>query len=281
MSNDATKPPPGAQGRGEIRDLLDRHAHRPNKNLGQHFLADPNLVDRIVRAAGVGPGDQVVEIGAGTGTLTVALAATGATVVAYEIDRHLAPVLEDVLAGTGVDLRIADVTDVDLQQDLADGPWVLVANLPYNVGTPLVLDILRTTPAVERLIVMVQREVGERLVAEPGSRIYGVPSVIAGMRSRAEIQFAVPSGVFLPAPDVESAVVSLTRIEPPPHVDLAETLAQTAFRQRRKMLRRSLAGHVERVGEVLEAAGIDPAARPETLHPDDFVRLAAVVAGSP
>ncbi len=268
----------GAQGRREVRELLSRHGHRPNKALGQHFLVDPNVVDRIVRTAAVGPGDRVVEVGAGTGTLTRALAATGATVVAFEIDRHLEPVLREALSGVAVDLRFAEATAATLASALGEGPWVMVANLPYNVGTPLLLDVLRDVPAVSRFVVMVQREVADRLAAGPGSRTYGLPSVVAGLRARVSAAFGVSREVFVPPPDVDSAVVVLDRVEPPPHVGRAETLAAAAFGQRRKMLRRSLATVLPDAVALLEAAGIDPAARPEMLTPEDFVRLAAVEA---
>jgi len=261
-----------------MRDLLARYHHRPNKSLGQHFLADPNLVDRIVRTAGVGVGDRVVEVGAGTGTLTRALAATGAHVVAYEIDRHLAPLLEEALDGTAVEIRFEEATVAALRTGLGDGPWVMVANLPYNVGTPLLLDTLRTVPAVVRFVVMVQREVADRLGAEPGSRTYGLPTVVAGLRSRITVAFAVGREVFVPPPDVDSAVVVLERVEPPAGVERAEALAAAAFGQRRKMLRRSLATVLADATAILDAAGIDPAARPETLAPLDFVRLAAAEA---
>ncbi len=265
-----------AQGRGEIRRLLGEHEHKPNKRLGQHFLADPNLVQRIVTAARVGPGDRVVEIGAGTGTLTRALAGTGARVVAYEIDEHLRPLLEETLAGSGAEVRFADATAVDLGAELGEGPWTLVANLPYNVGTPLVLEVLRHVPAVQRQVVMVQREVADRLAAGPGSRVYGLPSVVASLYGRARTLFTVPPSVFVPAPDVESAVVEVTRDEPPEQAAAAVHLAGAAFAQRRKMLRNSL-GHLVTESQLREA-GIDPGARPETLAPGDFVRLAEALA---
>jgi 16S rRNA (adenine1518-N6/adenine1519-N6)-dimethyltransferase len=263
-----------AQGKAEIRSLLERHGHRPNKSLGQHFLGDPNLVARIVRTAGVGPGDKVVEVGAGTGTLTKALAATGAVVVAYEVDRHLQPLLDEALQGVDVDMRLIDVTTIDLASDLGDGPWVMVANLPYNVGTPLVLDVLRGVPAVVRFIVMVQREVADRMVARPGSRVYGLPSVIVALRSNARVAFGVGRDVFYPRPDVESAVVVVERKEPAALVDRAEVLAAAAFGQRRKMLRRSLRSALVDPDATMRRAGIDPAARPETLAPEQFVDLA-------
>jgi 16S rRNA (adenine1518-N6/adenine1519-N6)-dimethyltransferase len=270
--------PIGPQGRTEIRRLLEHHGHHPNKSLGQHFLADPNLVDRIVRTAAVGAGDRVVEIGAGTGTLTAALAATGAHVVAYEIDRHLRPLLAESLAGPiaagTVELRFEDATSVDLAAALPGEGWVLVANLPYNIGTPLLLDLLRGAPSIERFVVMVQREVAERLAADPGSRLYGLPSVVARLRGEVRLAFVVRPEVFVPAPDVDSAVVTVTRRPPPDGVAGAESLAATAFGQRRKMLRRSLAGAVADPEATLRLAGIDPTARPETLAPEDFVRLA-------
>ncbi len=264
------------QGRGEIKALLERHQIRPSRNLGQNFLGDPNIVERIVRTTGVAAGDRVIEVGAGTGTLTRALADTGATVVAYEVDDRLRPVLEEVLEGTDVELRIDDVTRIDLSQQLGAGPWILVANLPYNVGTPLVLDVLRNVPAVNRLVVMVQREVADRFVAAPGSKVYGIPSVVVGLHAEARLAFTVPPGVFYPVPKVDSAVVVLERVAAPEFADPAVELATAAFQQRRKMLRRSLAEVMDDPVQALAAAGIAETTRPEELEPADFVRLAAV-----
>ena len=145
------------QSRSDIRRLLERHGLHPRKSLGQHFLADPNLIRKVVEVAGVGPSDRVVEVGAGTGALTVALAAAGAHVVAYEVDERLRPVLEETVADTGIDLRFVDVMDVDLQAELEGDRWKLVANLPYNVGTPLVLDVLMIVTKITSATVMVQR----------------------------------------------------------------------------------------------------------------------------
>ncbi len=267
------------QGRRQVRDLLERHRHRPRKRLGQHFLADPNLVERIVRTAGVGPGDRVVEIGAGTGTLTRALAATGAAVVAYEIDRGLEPVLAETLGDSTADVRFEDATKVDLAAALRGGPWTLVANLPYHVGTPLLLDVLRHVPQVTSMVVMVQREVADRLTAGPGSRTYGLPSVVAQLHAVVRFGFPVPAAVFVPEPGVDSAVVTLVRVEPPAPAERAVQLAAAAFNQRRKMLRRSLAGALEDVGPLLARAGIDPTARAEDLAPEDYVHLANAEVG--
>ncbi len=263
-----------------IKRLLSDHDLRPRKRFGQNFLADPNMVDRIVRFAGVDAGSKVVEIGAGTGTLTAALAATGATVLSYEIDRGLEPVLKETLgAFENVDVRFADVQQVDLNEDLSDGPWVLVANLPYNVGTPILLDTLRAVPAIGAFVVMVQREVADRLVAEPGSKVYGLPSVVAGLWGRPVFGFEVPPSVFVPPPDVDSAVVRIDRITPSPFASRAAELAASAFGQRRKMIRRSLGGAVADVAVLLDAAGIDGTRRAETLSVAEYAHLAETEAG--
>jgi 16S rRNA (adenine1518-N6/adenine1519-N6)-dimethyltransferase len=266
----------GGQGKGELRALLQRHGHRPNKALGQHFLADPNVVDRIVRAAEVGPGDRVVEVGAGTGTLTAALAATGAAVVAFEIDRHLETLLMEAVGSLAVELRFESATPHAIS-GLGAGPWTMVANLPYNVGTPLVLDVLQSNADVVRYVVMVQTEVADRLAAGPGSRRYGVPSVIAGLYGEVRTLFPVAPTVFFPPPDVDSAVVEIVRRRDVPDLAAAAVrLASIAFGQRRKMLRGSLASEFDDPIAVLESAGIDPTARPETLEPERFLRLADV-----
>lgn len=264
-----------AQTRTEIADLLKTHGLAPIHRLGQHFLADANITRKIVDLSGIGPGDQVIEVGAGTGTLTRALAITGARVVSYEIDERLRPVLETVTAGLDVDIRFADVTRIDLVSELADGRWVMVANLPYNVGTPLVMDALRWVGTIERFVIMVQREVAERLAAKPGDPQYGLPSVVAGIHSDAYVAFRVPPQVFYPKPRVESAVVVLERRQPPPHADRAIELARAAFGQRRKMLRRSLAGVLDDPAYALARAGIDETARAEELGPDGYLALAA------
>lgn len=264
----------GAQHRGEIRGLLDRYGHKPNPAYGQNFLAEPAIVDAIVDASDVGE-RKVVEVGAGTGTLTAALAASADSVVAYEVDRHLAPLLGDALIGLDVEVRIADATAVEWCDELEGDGWVMVANLPYNVGTGIVLDVLKGAPCVDRLVVMVQREVADRFMAGPGSRTYGVPSVIVGLHGTARLALRVPPGAFEPPPTVESAVVVIDRIPADPHAERAIAIAAAAFGQRRKMLRRSLAATFEDPTAMLTAAGVDPTQRAEELSPSDYLAIAA------
>lgn len=263
-----------AQTRTEISRLLEKHGLKPVHKLGQNFLADANVTRKIVKTAGVGSGDRVVEVGAGTGTLTTALAATGAHVVAYEIDERLRPILESVTAGLSVDLRFADISGVDLANALEGDRWTMVANLPYNVGTNVVMEALRHVFQIKRFVVMVQREVAERLVASPGTSEYGIPSVVTQIHSDAELVFRVPSQVFFPAPNVESAVVAMERRPAPDEAERAIELARAGFGQRRKMLRRSLAVLLEDPVAVLVGASVDPTSRAEQLSPDDYVRLA-------
>lgn len=259
----------GPQGRAELKALLERHGLHPKRRLGQHFLAEPNVVDRIVRVAGVGRGDRVVEIGAGTGTLTRALVAAGAHVVAYEIDRSLEPVL--VEAAPGAELRFEDAAGVDLSRALDGRPWVMVANLPYNVGTGIVLDALQRAATIERFVVMVQREVAERLLAGPGSKAYGIPSVIVALHATGRVEFSVPPHLFVPPPAVESVVVSLDRVPAPDGAAAAVAVAARAFGQRRKMLRRSLDGLVDEA--TILGCGVDPTARAEDLATDAYLAI--------
>ncbi|HEX5947466.1 MAG TPA: 16S rRNA (adenine(1518)-N(6)/adenine(1519)-N(6))-dimethyltransferase RsmA [Acidimicrobiales bacterium] len=297
----------------QVRDLLDEHGLAPSRALGQNFVADPNTVRRIARLAAVGEGDRVVEIGPGLGSLTLALVETGAHVTAVELDRHLLAPLRSVVephgvrvvhgdamrldwgelladTGAGTDIRTdtdtdssAD-TDTDSSTDTGSGtpgrPWTLVANLPYNVATPLVLDLLADVPAIGRMLVMVQREVGERLAARPGSKAYGIPSVKVAYRADAEVVGRVPPTVFIPPPRVESALVRVQRLaEPRVDADPARLfrLVEAGFGQRRKMLRRSLAGLVDADG--FERAGVRPEARAEELDLEAWGRLARLDAG--
>ena len=262
----------------QAQELLDRHGVRPSRALGQNFVVDPNTVRRIVRLAGVEPGDHVVEVGAGLGSLTLALAEAGAEVTAVELDRHLIPVLDEVLATVEPRPTVvqADAMAIDWERLLADSPrWHLVANLPYNVATPLVLDVLDGVPAVDRLLVMVQREVAERLAAPPGTKAYGIPSVKVAYWADAEIVGRVGPNVFLPKPRVESALVRIVRRpEPATPVDPEAlfALVRAGFGHRRKMLRGALAGLVE--PGAFERAGVSPEARAEELSVADWGRLA-------
>ena len=262
--------------RPTIRDLLDSNSLAPRRDLGQNFVADPNTVRKIADLARVGPGDHVVEIGAGLGSLTLALADTGADITAIEVDRGVVPVLREVVADrSNVTVVEADAMQLDwsavLDADVPDG-WVLVANLPYNVATPLICDILDDVAQVSRLIVMVQREAAERFAAAPGTSAYGAVSVKAAYWGTARIVGHVPASVFVPRPNVESALVEITRADPPP-TDPAElfSLVRTGFGQRRKMLRRSLAGVVSPATFV--AADVAPTARPEELDVAAWCRL--------
>jgi 16S rRNA (adenine1518-N6/adenine1519-N6)-dimethyltransferase len=265
----------GTQARSEIRRLLDDHDHRPIKTYGQNFLADPNIVRRLIDAADLTDESQVVEIGAGTGTMTAVISKQARTVVAYEVDESLAPILAETVGDLqNVDLRFDDAARLHLHEVLGPGEWTLVANLPYNVGTGIVLDTLQQSPNVKRIVVMVQREVADRLLADAGTKIYGLPSVTAGLHAVGRMAFTVPRQVFEPVPRVDSAVIVLDRIEAPPLCARAVELATAGFGQRRKMLRRSLSGVLRDSTAVLTAAGIDPTARPEQLEPLDFVRIA-------
>jgi 16S rRNA (adenine1518-N6/adenine1519-N6)-dimethyltransferase len=268
--------------RTQITGLLASHDLGPSRALGQNFVADPNTVRRIARLADVGPGTPVVEIGAGLGSLTLALAETGAAVTAVEIDRHLRPILEEVVDGLDVTVVAGDAMALDWDDLLAPHPrWVLVANLPYNVATPLVLDLLRDVPAIERMLVMVQLEAGERLVAAPGSPAYGIPSVKVALRATARLVGRVSPEVFVPRPRVDSALVEIVRrSEPATDADPDQLvgLVERAFNQRRKMLRRSLAGLVS--PEQFAAAGVDPQDRPERLSVEDWGRLTHAVASA-
>ena len=268
--------------RREVLDLLSAHGLRPSRALGQNFVVDPNTVRRVARLAGVGPGDRVVEVGAGLGSLTLALAETGADVTAVETDRHLLPVLRSVVEPVGAKVVEGDALRLDWGQLLDDERWVLVANLPYNVATPLVLDLLAGAPQIARMLVMVQREVAERLAAGPGDHARGGVSVKVEYFASAALAGRVSASVFVPRPRVESALVSLQRhASQPVDADRAHlfSLVDTGFGQRRKMLRRSLASVVS--AECFAAAGVAPEARPEELDLEAWARLTRCASNRP
>ena len=261
----------------DISELLAAHGLHPSRALGQNFVVDPNTVRRVARLAEVGAGDRVVEIGAGLGSLTLALVETGADVTAIEVDRGLVPVLRNVVEPSGVRVIEADALKADWPSILGSDRWILVANLPYNVATPLIADLLDGVPQISRMLVMVQREVGERLAASAGDEAYGAVSVKIAYWARAEIVGRVPPTVFLPKPKVESALVRIVRRDVPAvgsdvDPDWLFTLVRAGFGHRRKMLRGSLQG-VATV-EQIEAAGIAPTARAEELDIDAWGRLA-------
>lgn len=267
--------------RRQISELLAEHDLRPSRALGQNFVADPNTVRRIARLAGVGPGDKVVEIGAGLGSLTLALLETGAEVTAIELDRRLLPVLRDLVEPAGALVIEGDACHLDWSAVVGTVPRsrVLVANLPYNVATPLIADLLDGVPAIDRMLVMVQREVGERLAAGPGSKAYGAVSVKVAYWATAHVVGRVPASVFIPRPAVESVLVEIRR-RAAPAVDPASVGAEALFElvaagfgHRRKMLRRSLDGLIEPAA--FACAGIEPSARAEELDVAAWGRLAA------
>jgi 16S rRNA (adenine1518-N6/adenine1519-N6)-dimethyltransferase len=272
----------------QIQALLEEHGLRPSKALGQNFLADTNMAAHIVRLAGVKPGDRVIEVGPGLGSLTLALCEAGASVRAVELDRRLAGVLAKVVEGKPVEIVQADALTVDWPALLADGDhWTMVSNLPYNVATPVLIGALERAPMIDRFLVMVQREVGERLAAVPGTKAYGAVSVKVAYYATAELVGAVPASVFIPQPKVVSALVRLER-RAEPAIAVADPermfeLVRAGFSTRRKMLRRVLSAELGPDAEAtLRMAGIDPAARAETLELPAWSALAQTVAtGAP
>jgi len=262
--------------RAAIGELLSRGGLSPRRDLGQNFVADANTVRRIARLAEVGPGDRVVEIGPGLGSLTLALAETGAEVLAVEVDRGIVPLLREITAHLpNVTVVEADAMQADWKALLGDEPgWVMVANLPYNVATPLVCDLLDFVPTIDRMLVMVQREAAERFCANPRTPQYGAVTVKISYWATSRIVGHVPASVFVPKPNVESSLAEIRRRSEPATAAPAEELfplVRTAFGQRRKMLRRSLAGIV--TPETFEAAGIDSQRRPEELDVQEWGRL--------
>lgn len=282
-------------GASEIRALAADLDVTPTKKLGQNFVVDANSVRKIVSVAKVEPGDRVVEVGPGLGSLTLAILETGATVTAVEIDHRLAERLPATAAAHGVAAGALTVVDADALRvtALPGDPTVLVANLPYNVSVPVLLHFLETFPHLERGVVMVQAEVGERLAAPPGSKVYGAPSVKAAWYGPWRLAGTVSRQVFWPVPNVDSVLVAFER-DPEPRGTEAERLrtfaiVDAAFQQRRKMLRQALSavlrpaqqpdgGSSGAASEVLERAGVAPTARGEELSIDDFVRIARTLA---
>jgi len=273
-------------GPAQVRALAASIGLRPSKQRGQNFVVDPNTVRRIVRTAQLEPGEAVLEIGPGLGSLTLGLLQVASSLVAVEVDPALAerlPVTVQERAPGLADRLVVIAADALLlrRQDLpGPEPTALVANLPYNVAVPVLLHLLQTLPSLRRVLVMVQAEVADRLAAAPGSKVYGVPSVKA--RWYGQVRRAGPVGraVFWPAPNVDSGLVAVTRADPPvTSASRAEvfTAIDAAFAQRRKTLRAALAGWAGSAAAAelaLRAAGIDPGLRGEQLDVADYARLA-------
>lgn len=273
-----------------VRSLADELDLKPTKQRGQNFVIDPNTVRRIVQLSGIGADDVVLEVGPGLGSLTLGLLETGAAVTAIEIDEKLAPrlartVVERMPEASG---RMAVVHSDALQVNELDGDPVtaLVANLPYNVSVHVLLHLLQHFDSWRTGLVMVQLEVCDRLVATPGSKIYGVPSVKMAWYAEATRVGTVPPKVFWPVPNVDSGLVRIIRREPPETTATREqvfAVIDAAFAQRRKMLRAALAGMCgssAAASEVLVAAGVDPQARGEVLGIEDFARVAEALAAT-
>lgn len=245
--------------------------------LGQNFLADPNLLDAIVRDAGLGPSDSVLEIGAGEGVLTERLAAVAGHVHAVEIDRRLEPLLAPLASRLGIDLHWGDALEVQLAA-LDPAPDAVVSNLPYAVATPVILRTIAELPSVGRWTVMVQREIADRLRAEPGGRTYGAPSVLVQMACEVRLLRKVDPAVFRPRPRVESAILALRRTGPAADPDTRD-LVRAAFAHRRKSLARSVElvrpGSLAATREALAEMGLAPGVRAEALAPEDFAALSA------
>ncbi|XVX19541.1 16S rRNA (adenine(1518)-N(6)/adenine(1519)-N(6))-dimethyltransferase RsmA [Actinomycetota bacterium] len=290
MTSDPTTPrspdadASGLLGASHVRDLADRLGVRPTKQWGQNFVVDANTVRRIVRVAGVTEADAVVEVGPGLGSLTLALLPVAGHVTAVEVDPVLAAALPDTVAAFAPAhrdrLSLVHADALTVRELPGPPPTALVANLPYNVSVPVVLSFLEAFPTLERVLVMVQLEVAERLAAAPGSKTYGVPSVKAAWYAAVRLAGTVPRSVFWPVPNVDSGLVALERREPPVTTATREEVfscIDAAFAQRRKTLRAALAGwagSAARAEECLRAAGIDPRTRGEAIGVADFAAIA-------
>ena len=273
----------------EIRALAEKLDIVPTKKLGQNFLHDPNTIRRIVAAAELDPADRVLEVGPGLGSLTLGLVEAVGDVTAVEIDSRLAAQLPDTVAECAPEyaqrLRVVEKDALRVTASDVTEPTALVANLPYNVAVPVLLHLLETFPSIRRVLVMVQLEVADRLAAQPGSKVYGVPSVKAGFYGKVSKAGMIGKNVFWPAPNIESGLVRIDVFADAPWPVTDESRAKVwpvidaAFAQRRKTLRAALSGHFgsgAAAEEALRAADIDPKQRGEKLAVEDFVRLAGI-----
>ena len=274
-----------------IEAILNRYDLHFNKRFGQNFLIDDNIVRKIVEAGAVTKDDVVLEIGPGIGTMTRVLSEYAKKVYTVEIDKKLIPVLSETLSDCdNVTVIEGDILKTDvkslLAEDLKTAPLKIVANLPYYVTTPIIMGFLESDLPVERMTFLIQKEVGERLCAEPGTKAYGSLTIAAAFYADLEISFYVPATVFMPKPRVDSIVVTLTKRETPPVKLLDKALffkvVRAAFQSRRKTLINSMSSAMDFSKETLlsamKAAEIDPAIRGEKLSGGDFARLANVLA---
>jgi 16S rRNA (adenine1518-N6/adenine1519-N6)-dimethyltransferase len=276
-------------GPADIRRLAAELDVRPTKKLGQNFVHDPNTVRRIVAAAGVTADDTVLEVGPGLGSLTLALLPVVREVVAVEIDGVLAARLPRTVserAPAFADrLTVVNADALRATREQLRDPTALVANLPYNVSVPVVLHLLAELPIMRRALVMVQAEVADRMVAGPGSKVYGVPSVKIAWYAEARRVATVPRSVFWPVPNVDSALVLLTRREPQQgDREAVFSLVDAAFAQRRKTLRAALstwAGTADRAADILTRSGVDPSARGETITVGEYAAIARTAGKGP
>ena len=271
-------------------DLVKKHGFKFTKSLGQNFLIDDNIVDKIVAGAGIGPGDKIIEVGPGIGTLTREMASRAQNLMAVEIDKNLIPILEDTLEDyDNVKIVNEDIIKADIRglidENLGGGPVKLVANLPYYITTPIIMRFLEENINVTDIVVMVQKEVAERMNAQPGGKDFGALSVAVQYYCDTEIIAKVPRHLFVPQPNVDSIVIAL-RIRPERKYkvddeDLYFKVVKAAFGQRRKTLLNSISsmGNLakDQVKEALEEAGIDPKRRGETLSLDEFAILSNVI----
>ncbi|MDA2977876.1 MAG: 16S rRNA (adenine(1518)-N(6)/adenine(1519)-N(6))-dimethyltransferase RsmA [Actinomycetota bacterium] len=265
----------------EIRELAAKLGLKPTKKLGQNFVIDQNTVEKIVRTSNVSKDSIVLEVGPGLGSLTLALMATGAKVIAVEIDERLAELLPNTAKAKGFgesQLIVINKDALEISKSDVNNPDVLVANLPYNVSVPVIIHILETFPSIKNYLVMVQSEVADRLAASPGSRTYGSPSVKLQWYAEVSKAGSISRNVFWPVPNVDSDLVQLHRRNNVDESIRKELFAvvDAAFSQRRKMLRSALSsmcGGSEKASEILESVQIDPRLRGEALNVSDYVRL--------
>ena len=271
-------------------ELVKKHGFKFTKSLGQNFLIDDNIVDKIVAGAGIGPGDKIIEVGPGIGTLTREMASRAEALMAVEIDKNLIPIVADTLGDyDNVKIVNEDIIKADIKglidENLSGGPVKLVANLPYYITTPIIMRFLEENINVTDIVVMVQKEVAERMNAQPGGKDFGALSVAVQYYGDTEIVAKVPRHLFVPQPNVDSIVIAL-RIRPERKYkvddeDLYFKVVKAAFGQRRKTLLNSISsmGNLskDQVKEALEEAGIDPKRRGETLSLDEFAILSNVI----